>query len=280
MSPRYEEIARDLRERITSGEYLPGTALPLMRDVAAQYGVSDITVRRAWQMLTREGLIESRRRAGMFVREHPDRVRLTVRTRQMERDELGYYSGPESQHWRAVPYPGGDETRVDSAPVPADVADALGVEPGAELTVRRRIVGDPAIPEHRQLADSWIAEWVTEELPSLAGDTGLGGMYDRLEEWAKRPLEWREEASARIPDPDEARNLLMPNTGVPILRVIRVTYFPARGRKPERIAEVQDIRMSAEIFSVGYPLSRGSTAKWPVAPASSDYYKASDSTKK
>lgn len=276
MSSRYEEIARDLRERITSGEYLPGTALPLMRDVAAQYDVSDITVRRAWQMLTREGLIESRRRAGMFVREHPDRIRLTVRHRQMERDELGYYSGQESQQWRALPHPDGEDTRVTGAPVPADVADALGVEPGAELTVRRRIVGDPAVPEHRQLADSWIAEWVTEELPALTGDTGVGGMYDRLEEWANRPLKWREEASARIPDPDEAKSLLMPTTGVPLLRVLRVTYFPAHGRKPERIVEVQDIRMSAEIFSVGYPLSRGATAKWPVAPASSNYYTAPD----
>ncbi|MFI5635071.1 GntR family transcriptional regulator [Streptomyces sp. NPDC051664] len=278
MSSRYEEIARDLRERIASGEYPPGTALPLMRDVAAQYEVSDITVRRAWQMLTREGLIESRRRAGMFVREHPDRVRLTVRNRQMERDELGYYSGPESQHWRALPHPDGEETRVTCAPVPADVADALGVEPGTELTVRRRIVGDPEVPEHRQLADSWIAEWVTEELPTLTGSTGNGGMYDRLEEWEKKPLQWREEVSARMPSPDEAESLLMPQIGVPLLRAIRITYFAGRGHKSERIVEVQDIRMSAALFAVGYPLSRGSSAKWPVAPASSDYYRASEPT--
>ncbi|MGW1847702.1 GntR family transcriptional regulator [Streptomyces sp. NPDC001966] len=276
MSSRYEEIARDLRERITAGEYPPGTALPLMRDVAAQYEVSDITVRRAWQMLTREGLIESRRRAGMFVREHPDRVRLTVRNRQMERDELGYYSGPESQHWRALPHPNGEETHVTCAPVPADVAATLGVAPGTELTVRRRIVGDPEVPEYRQLADSWIAEWVTEELPTLAGNTGNGGMYDRLEEWEKKPLHWREEVSARMPSPDEAESLLMPKTGVPLLRAIRITYFAGRGRKPERIVEVQDIRMSAALFAVGYPLSRGSSAKWPVAPASSDYYGASE----
>ncbi|MEV6426037.1 GntR family transcriptional regulator [Streptomyces sp. NPDC051662] len=276
MAARYEEIAGELRERITSGEYPPGTPLPLMRDIAATHDVSDITVRKAIGMLTREGLVESRRRAGVFVKAHPDRVRLIVRHRRIERDELGYYSGPEVQHWRALPHPDGEQTRITTAPVPADVAELLGVEPSTLLTVRKRVIGDPSRDEHRQLADSWLPAWVTEELPSLSGNTGVGGMYDRLEKWADRPLYWREEVSARMPSPEEAEILLMPKTGVPLLRAIRVTYFQGKGRKPERIAEVQDIRMSAALFAVGFPVSRGASAKWPVQPASSDYYKASD----
>ncbi|MFC3238238.1 GntR family transcriptional regulator, partial [Streptomyces nitrosporeus] len=270
-----EEIARDLREQIVSGEFPPGSALPLMRDMGASYEVSDITMRKALAVLVREGLVESRRRSGMFVRSHPDRVRLTVRQRAVERDELGYYSGAEVKHWRALPHPDGVRTRVASVPVPADVADLLGVAPGEELTVRRRIVGDPEREEHRQLADSWVSAWITAELPILAtDDTGLGGMYDRIEEWAKRPLEWREEVSARMPSPEEADALLMPRAGVPLLRAVRITVLPAKGRQPERVVEVQDIRMSSELFAVGYPLPRGRSAKWPVPAASSDYYKA------
>ncbi|MFF5938996.1 GntR family transcriptional regulator [Streptomyces sp. NPDC012508] len=277
MAAQYEQIARDLRDRIASGVYAPGTALPLMRDIAAEYGVSDITVRKAYGLLTREGLIESRRRTGVFVRELPDRVRLTVRNRQIERDELGYYSGPEVQHWRALPHPDGEQTRITNAPAPADVADILGVDTGTEMTVRRRIIGDPNIETHRQLADSWIPAWVTEEVPALSGNTGAGGMYDRVEEWAERPLDWREEVSARMPTPEEATALLMPETGVPLLRAVRVTVLPARRRQPERVVEVQDIRMSAELFAVGYPVPRGASAKWPVRPATSDYYQAGDS---
>jgi GntR family transcriptional regulator len=101
-------------------------------------------------------------------------------------------------------------------------------------------------------------------------------MYDRLEEWAQKPLHWREEISARMPSPEESAALLMPQTGVPLLRAIRITYFAGRGRKPERIAEVQDIRMSSALFAVGYPVQRGTSAKWPVTPASSDYYRATD----
>lgn len=274
MTARYLEIASDLRERIESGEYGPDTALPLMRDIGASYGVSDITVRKAMQVLVREGLVESRRRAGMIVRRHPDRVRLTVRRRQVDRDELGYFSGPEVQHWRALTHPDGERTRVSTAPAPADVAELLGVDSGTLLTVRRRIIGDPIRADHRQLADSWIPAWVTEEVPSLSGNTGPGGMYDRVEEWAKRPLEWREEVSARMASPEEAEMLLMPKAGVPILRIVRSTLLPAKGRMPEGVIEVQDIRMSAALFAAGYPLTRTGNATWPVQPATSDYYKA------
>ncbi|MCY0923449.1 MULTISPECIES: GntR family transcriptional regulator [unclassified Streptomyces] len=276
MAARYEEIARDLRERIMSGQYPPGSALPLMRDMVEEYGVSDITVRKAYGMLSREGLIESRGRAGTYVREHPDRVRLTVRSRQIERDNLGYYSGPETQHWRPLPHAGGELTKVVTAPVPTDIADLLGVEAGTELTTRRRIIGDPDVETDRQLADSWIAPWVMQELPELAGHTGLGGTYDRVEEWEGKPLKWREEISARNPSPEEADDLRMPRTGVPLLRALRVSYFPARGQKGERVVEIQDIRMSAALYAVGYPLPRGTSAQWPVEPATGDYYQAPD----
>lgn len=276
MAAQYEEIARDLRERIVAGEeFPPGAQLPMMRDIAAAHGVSDITVRKALALLTHEGLIYSRRRAGTFVREHPDRVRLTVRHRQIERDEYGYYSGSEVQHWRAIPHRSGETTQVAEAPVPADVADILGVTAGDFLTVRKRIIGDPDNATHRQLADSWIAPWVADDVPVVTGSTGAGGMYDRIEEWAGRGLVWREEVSARMPSPDEAEALSMPSTGVPLLRLVRVTELPgAAEADPYRVAEVQDIRMSASQFAAGYPVNRASSAAWPVAPATSDYYTA------
>ena len=274
MTAKYEHIANVLRGRIVSGEYGPGAVLPLRADLAAEYGVSEITVRKATAVLAREGLVESRGRGGVAVKEHPDRVRLTVRQRQIERDELGYYSGQEVQHWRALPWPDGERTRVDEAPAPADIAEYLEVEPGTVLTVRRRLVGDPDRPEHRQLADSWIASWTAEAVPVVRGDTGMGGLYDRVEEWAGRPIEWREEVSARMPSPDEADALLMPRTGVALLRALRVSVLPAKGSQDTRVVEVQDIRMSAALFAVGYTLSRGRSAKWPVKPATGDFYKA------
>ena len=47
MTAKYEHIADVLRGRIVSGEYGPGAVLPLRANLAAEYGVSEITVRKA-----------------------------------------------------------------------------------------------------------------------------------------------------------------------------------------------------------------------------------------
>ncbi|MFF2262090.1 GntR family transcriptional regulator [Streptomyces albidoflavus] len=272
MVAQYRAIADDLRKGITTGRYPPGTKLPRQRDIGAEYGVSDITVRKAVEVLRKEGLVESRGRGGHVVRNHPDHAPRITRHRQVERDELGYYSGPEVQHWRALPWPGGEQaTRIEQATPPVDVAAALGAT--GRLTVRRRLIGDPGEPPHRQLADSWLPSWITEGVPALTGSTGKGGMYDRVEEWAGRPLAWREEVSVRMPTPEEVSMLLMPD-GTPLLRVVRITYLPPEAGPDPLTVEVQDIRMSGGLWSLGYPLDRAPSAAWPPAPASSDYYKA------
>jgi DNA-binding GntR family transcriptional regulator len=43
----YLREARNLRERIAGGEWLPGEALPPLRQLAEHYSVSHTTVRRA-----------------------------------------------------------------------------------------------------------------------------------------------------------------------------------------------------------------------------------------
>ena len=153
----YKEIADDLRRDILAGRYEVGDTIPKITELAERYDAAYQTVHSAITQLEQEGLVVAVRRKGTVVRAHPDRTSRIVRGRQVERDELGYYSGPEVQHWRAVPHPDGEKTRVTTAPVPMDIADVLGVEVGTELTVRRRIVGDPRNEEHRQLADSWLS---------------------------------------------------------------------------------------------------------------------------
>jgi GntR family transcriptional regulator len=274
MANKTDEIAEDLRERVRRGDLQPGTKLPSIDDLAREYDCNRNTATRALNQLKSEGLLEYRAGrgsgdggGGTYVRERP--TQRVIRSRSIERDHLGYYSGPEVQHWRAVPFPDGEKKRVITAPVPADVAEILGVQAGEQLTVRKRIVGDPDRPEYRQLADSWISPWIVEELPILTGDTGLGGMYDRIEEWAEKPLNWTEEVTAAAPSPEEAEVLTLP-PGVPLLRVLRVAAL-GRGKRA-RVVEVQDIRMSSELFAVRYPIERRGAARWPVEPASSDYY--------
>lgn len=274
MAGKADRIAADLRERVRSGDLRPGDKLKTIDKLAEEYGCNRLTAREALNQLKAEGLVESRggrgykeSGGGTYVRERP--AQRMIRSRSVERDNLGYYFGPDVQHWRAVPFPDGEKKRVVAVPVPADIAQLLGVDVGEALTVRKRIVGDPDRPEHRQLADSWLAPWIVEQLPILTGNTGLGGMYDRIEEWAEKPLSWNEEVTAASPSPGEADDLMLP-PGVPMLRVLRVAAL-GRGRRA-RVVEVQDVRMSSDLFAVRYPIERRGAARWPVQPASSDYY--------
>ncbi|WP_432747403.1 GntR family transcriptional regulator [Streptomyces sp. JH002] len=265
MAQTAEEIANQLRELIRTGAVVPGERLPTMETLAAEHGVSRQTARQALNQLKAEGLVEYKGgRTGTFVRERP--LTRMVRSRGMDRDHLGYYSGSNVQHWRLV---AGTHTEVATVPAPPDIAELLGVGAGEPVIVRKRLNGDPNDERFRQLTDSWLHPAVVAELPALAGNTGLGGIYDRIEEWAGQPIAWEEEITAATPSPSDATALLLP-PGVPLLRVIRTSKIQVEGNTV--IAEVNDIRMSGELFSVKYPMSRQGAAKWPVAPATGDFY--------
>lgn len=58
-----------LRERIARGTFAPRAQLPGEPRLATEFGVARVTVRRALDRLTRDGLVERRPGAGTFVRE-------------------------------------------------------------------------------------------------------------------------------------------------------------------------------------------------------------------
>jgi GntR family transcriptional regulator len=66
--PLYQQLERALREAIESGQLAPDDALPPERDLAADFGVSRITVRKAVDGLVQEGLLVRRQGSGTFVR--------------------------------------------------------------------------------------------------------------------------------------------------------------------------------------------------------------------
>src|ERR1700751_3244260 len=56
--PKYLRIHSNLRERITSGQWPPGSPLPSQRELADEFGVSVMTLRQALQLLTEEDFID------------------------------------------------------------------------------------------------------------------------------------------------------------------------------------------------------------------------------
>ena len=65
--PLYSAIVDDLQKRIAEGEYQPGENLPTESELCEQYNVSRITVRKALQILSEAGVIETRKGKGSFV---------------------------------------------------------------------------------------------------------------------------------------------------------------------------------------------------------------------
>lgn len=65
--PKYQRIARELRDGIESGEYGPGDRLPGENELMATYGVARMTARQALAVLREAGLTETRKGAGVFV---------------------------------------------------------------------------------------------------------------------------------------------------------------------------------------------------------------------
>jgi GntR family transcriptional regulator len=65
--PLYFQIVNVLESRIHSGRYLPGSLLGTEKELALEFGVSRITIRRALDSLTRDGLIQRQRARGTFV---------------------------------------------------------------------------------------------------------------------------------------------------------------------------------------------------------------------
>lgn len=65
--PRYQQIARQLKQAIGDGELPPGSRLPSGRTMALELGVARATVENAYGELVAQGWLERRGQAGTFV---------------------------------------------------------------------------------------------------------------------------------------------------------------------------------------------------------------------
>ncbi|WP_320778782.1 winged helix-turn-helix domain-containing protein [Streptomyces sp. CRN 30] len=61
------QMADHIAERIAKGELRPGARLPGERDLAAEYGVANLTARRATRELRERGLVVTLPAKGTFV---------------------------------------------------------------------------------------------------------------------------------------------------------------------------------------------------------------------
>ncbi len=70
--PAYQQVARDLRERIASAQFPVGSAIPSTAKLREMYGVSITVVRAAVAQLRADGLVTGYPGKGVFVSATPN----------------------------------------------------------------------------------------------------------------------------------------------------------------------------------------------------------------
>ncbi|MEM6671949.1 MAG: GntR family transcriptional regulator [Planctomycetota bacterium] len=96
-APIYRQIVRQVVGGIASGALEPGERLPSLRALAQQLVVAPLTVKKAYDVLEADGVIETRRGQGTFVgeraalstRDAVERVRPHARRVALEADVAG-----------------------------------------------------------------------------------------------------------------------------------------------------------------------------------------------
>lgn len=240
--PVYRQIADQLRNAITRGEFTPGAKLPSERVLMDRYQTSRVTVRQAIAVLGAEGLIDVEHGRGVFVRSRPPLRRLGRERLGRREREAG--KGAFLSDAMAAGREASAEVEVARGVAPPEVAERLHLSQGDQVLIRRRRMladGQPV-----QLATSYLPLQLVEGTQIEQADTGTGGTYARLEELGHRLGRFQEDLSARMPLPDEARALRI-GAGVPVIRVVR-TAFDQQGVP----VEVNEMVLAADRYELTY----------------------------
>lgn len=212
----WRDIAGALRDAIARGDYAPGARLPSRSALMRQYGVAPQTVVNAINALRSEGLIVGLTGSGWYVRERGPVMRM-ARTRLSRAERAagrGTFTSDAHEGGWAVRVE--VDIRVESAS--DEVADALGLEPRAEVLVRDRVMFADDRPV--QLAASYLPRALTTGTAVELENTGPGGVYARLEEAGHVLTGFAEVVRIGLASEHEAERLDVP-VGAPVYRIHR-----------------------------------------------------------
>lgn len=227
-------IADDLREDITAGHLQPGTKLPTVRVLAERYGVSRNTAVKAIGILRTEGLITTRYGSGAYVREaHPVRHLGPDRYARSRWANVTVSAYTDERHdGEKIQQQGHQTQEVTRVEADERTAAALGVEPGAQVYERARVMTRDGQATHTMTSyyrcEDVEGTPIADPRPGIAGG---GGGFAILTERGLAPDEITEDLHARMPTVEETVLLDLP-TGEPVVELHRVTRT-AEGRAVE-----------------------------------------------
>ncbi|WP_228002451.1 GntR family transcriptional regulator [Nocardia australiensis] len=159
--PKYLQIAGYLRDQIVRGDLRPGGEVPSVRELAAEWHVARPTASKALDALRQQGLVESRRGSGTYVRAPQ------AAPRARERFERAAALGTMYSDSESVRFP-----FVGIVDAPEYVAAALDLPSGSAVIQRQRVIeGDRPV----ELSTSWFAASLADVAPRLLEPERLRG---------------------------------------------------------------------------------------------------------
>jgi GntR family transcriptional regulator len=130
--PFYFHIESLIRQKILTGQLQPGERLPPEKDLAAQFGVSQITIRTALANLEAEDLIIRMRGKGTFVTRNVPLSKQVIVTGDVQSFV------DDSRKYRVRPL-GIDRRKVNETRIPREVEEFFDLRGDDGLSVVRRI---------------------------------------------------------------------------------------------------------------------------------------------
>ena len=215
-TPRYLELAGELREGILAGEFTDGKQFPTETALCRRFDVSRFTVREALRRLEAEGLIQRKRGSGTTVQPAAARG--------------GALHQPLSNVGELLQY--ARDSEVTYAPsecgaLPKQVAEQIGDPTEGEWTCFRgvRRHADDALPI--AVTDAYFHELLGDAIEQL--DLDAGTLFSQIETLAGvRIGKVTQDIQAIAADAPTAEALEI-DDGSPVLRILRC-YFDPEGR--------------------------------------------------
>ncbi|HET8831847.1 MAG TPA: GntR family transcriptional regulator [Casimicrobiaceae bacterium] len=208
--PLYVQTKALLERALEAGEWPPGTAIPAEVALAARFGVSQGTVRKAIGALAAENLLVRRQGKGTFVATHTEEAASSFRFLRIRRND------------GRSEYPASRLIDLRRGKAGADVARALAIKPGDGIYLLRRVLdfgGRPIVLDEISLPATLFAGLTRARFAGYPGS-----MYGFFEtEFGVRMVRAEERLHAVAAERAAAELLDVP-TGSPLLAVDRVSF--------------------------------------------------------
>jgi GntR family transcriptional regulator len=251
--PKYRQVANVLRERIRSGAFAPGAALPSEVELEKEFGFHRGTLRQAIAVLRREGLLDVIHGKGTFVRQRRLIRRDIAAGLRYEHAHIGT-EVPAKDLFAALTETAGQidvPTTYQTVAAGEDLAEAFGIEVGAMLLCRRYLFLVDGAPH--QVVDSYLRADMVQDTPIAdpANERPNRGTMAQLAEIGVKVDHVDLDVQSRQATAEEAAQLAIAE-GVPVFafrRVMRCGELPVEVCNSVAPGDVLVLRMSIDLGS-------------------------------